>query len=144
MDRVSPAREHAKAEADPDVIVVEEDSDLAAMLGYALETVNVQTRVYTDGATALEGILALPRSKKVRLLLLGVDLSGADGHTIHERVRAERPRQFVAAFVSARANEAEQLRALNTGAIDYLSKPLSIAVLRAKVRNWIAALRNEA
>ncbi len=139
-----PALPDANHETDPDVIVVQDDADLAAMLGYALETAAVSTRVYTDGASALEEILALPRVNKVRLLLLAVDLPGIGGHSIHERVTAERPREFVAAFISARENEAEELRALGTGAIDYLARPVSIAVLRAKVRNWISVLRGEA
>ena len=127
--------------ADPEVIVVEDDVHLARMLAYALETAELTVQVYNDGTSALEAILALPRSTRVRLLLLDVDLPGLDGHSLHERVRAERPGEFVAAFLSARESEADQLRALGTGAIDFLAKPVPIAVLRAKVRNWVAALR---
>ena len=140
---MAPEHDGPNVAADPDVIVVEADVDLAAMLGYAFEMVDVRTRVYNDGSSALDGILALPRSNKVRLLLLDVDLPGIDGHSIHERIRSDRPREFVAALISGGSNEADQLRALSAGAIDYLAKPVSIAVLRAKVQTWISALRGE-
>ena len=41
-------------------------------------------------------------------------------------------------FISVHATEADQLRAIRAGALDYLAKPLSLRVLMAKVVGWRA------
>lgn len=130
--------------ADPDVVLVEDDSALADMIRFGIESADLRVAVFHDGATGLCEILSLPARGTQRLLVLDVDLPGMDGHSIHERVRAERPGEFAVVFVSARSGESEQLRGLRGGAIDYLTKPLSLRVLLAKIQNWLPALRPRA
>ena len=72
------------------------------------------------------------------IVLLDVDLPGLDGHSLHERLRVERPGQYDVVFLSVRGAEADQLRALQAGALDYLSKPVSLRVLLAKLASWRA------
>ena len=55
---------------------------------------------------------------------------------IGERLREERPGEFLVVFISVQASEADQLRALRAGALDFLPKPLSFRVLLAKVAAW--------
>ncbi len=123
----------------PDVIVVEDDVALADMLRYALDTQGYTHRAYTTGTEALDALRALrPRVGRKPLVLLDVDLPGLDGHSLHERLRVERPGVFAVVFATAHASEGEQLRALRGGAIDYLVKPVSLRVLMAKLSNWMA------
>lgn len=121
-----------------EVILVEDDRALAEMIQFALESAGVRVRIYNDGALALSELVALPATSHRRLVLLSVDLGGINGHTMHERLHALRPDTFFVAFMSARASEADQIRALRAGAIDYLVKPVSIQVLMEKVRVWLA------
>ncbi|HKS07886.1 MAG TPA: response regulator [Gemmatimonadaceae bacterium] len=122
----------------PDVIVVEDDAALADMLQYALRLGGYTYRAFGDGHAALDGMLAMRTGSRRPVVLLDVDLPGLDGHSLHERLRVERPGAFVVVFVSVHASEGDQVRALNAGAWDYLAKPLNLRVLLAKLPVWLA------
>jgi putative two-component system response regulator len=94
-------------------------------------------RVFYSGPEALKALLALPAEASLRLLILAVDLAGLDGHTLHEQLVLARPGTFLVVFVSNRSSDADQIRALAAGAVDYLIKPVSIPVLIAKVATWL-------
>ncbi|MBM4194194.1 MAG: response regulator transcription factor [Gemmatimonadetes bacterium] len=72
------------------------------------------------------------------IVLLDVDLPGLDGHSLHEKLRVERPGQFEVVYLTVHGTEAEQLRGLQSGALDYLLKPVSLRVLTAKLTAWKA------
>lgn len=122
----------------PDVVMVEDDAALAELIVFALETRGLTHRQFADGASALEGLRRMQVQGLRPIVLLDVDLSGLDGHSLHERLRVERPGQFDIVFVSARGAENDQLRTLQAGALDYLSKPISLRVLLAKLTSWRA------
>lgn len=126
-----------------EVVLIEDDRALAELIAFALESTGRLVTVYYDGATALRDLVALPDIGVRRLLLLSVDIGGVDGHTLHERLHALRPDSFLVAFMSARASEADQVRALRAGAVDYLVKPVSIHVLLEKVAAWVALIAAE-
>lgn len=130
------------AQLAPDVIVVEDDVALADMLRYALDTQGFTHREYTTGTDALDALLAMrPGVGRRPLLLLDVELPGLDGHSLHERLRVQRPGVFAVVFASVHGSEGEQLRALRAGALDYIVKPVSLRVLMAKIPIWMAATR---
>lgn len=126
-----------------EVILIEDDRALSDLIAFALESTGRPVTVYHDGATALRDLVALPDIGIRRLLLLSVDIGGVDGHTLHERLQELRPDSFLVAFMSARASEADQVRALRAGAVDYLVKPVSIHVLIEKVGAWLALIAAE-
>ncbi|MBC7790473.1 MAG: response regulator [Anaerolineae bacterium] len=121
----------------PDVVVVEDDPALTDMLAFALRTIGLSYRVFSTGPGALEGLLAMQTLGRRPLLLLDVDLPGMDGHSLHERLRVERPGAFAVVFITVHAAEAEQIRSLKAGALDYILKPLNLRVLMAKIPGWI-------
>lgn len=117
--------------------MVEDDVELARMLQFALEAAGYRVTVFTAGPAALEALLAFPTTGASRVLLLADDLAGMDGHTLHEQLQLARPGRFLVAFLSVRMSEAEHIRALRGGAVDYLVKPVSIPVLLAKIEVWL-------
>lgn len=123
----------------PDVIVVEDDVALRDMLVYALRTTGRSVEAFASGPEALSALLAMPIPSGPRrpLVLLDVDLPGLDGHSLHERLRVERPGAFAVVFQTVHAGEVEQLRALHGGAVDYVIKPLNLRVLLAKLPVWM-------
>lgn len=120
----------------PDVVVVEDDPDLSAMLQYALRAAGFSFRAFSNGRLALDHLLAMKVQGKRPFVLLDVDLPGMDGYTLHERLAAERPGVFSVVFVTVHAGESDQLRALRGGAVDYLTKPLNLRILLAKMAAW--------
>lgn len=127
----------------PDVIVVEDDAALADLVTFALASRGLSNVVYSTGPAALEGLRTMKARGRNPILLLDVDLPGLDGFSLFEQVRVERPGFFRAVFMSVHASEADQLRALRAGALDYLAKPLSLRVLMAKISSWRTAGRTE-
>jgi DNA-binding response OmpR family regulator len=123
----------------PDVIVVEDDAALADLITFALASRGLSYVVFPTGPAALEGLRTMRARGRHPILLLDVDLPGLDGFSLYEQVRVERAGLFRAVFMSVHASEADQLRALRAGALDYLAKPLSLRVLMAKLTSWRSA-----
>jgi CheY-like chemotaxis protein len=120
-----------------ELIIVEDDPSLVEMLAYAFNTAGLKFRHFATGPEALEGLLALDIGSRRPVILLDVDLPGLDGFSLHERLRVERPGAFTTVFLTARAGEAEQLRAYRAGAIDYVPKPVNLRILMAKLPSWL-------
>ena len=126
----------------PDVIIVEDDQSFAELLEYALRLEGYTFTVLHTGPEALEALRTMRVGSFKPLVLLDLDLPGLDGHAIHERVRVERPNDFVFVFVSVHAGDADQVRALRAGALDYLAKPMSLRVLLSKLPRWVRQPRS--
>lgn len=126
----------------PDVIIVEDDPAFSDLIEYALHQEGYSFRVFRTGPDALEALRAMPVGAQKPLILLDLDLPGLDGHAIHERLRIERPRDYVVVFVSVHAGDADQVRALRAGAADYLVKPVSLRVLLSKLPRWVRQPRS--
>ena len=122
----------------PDVIFVEDDPSLAEMLRYTLQATGYSFLHYATGPDALEALLALETGGRRPVVLLDVDLPGLDGFSLYERLRAARPDAFAVVFFTVHAAEAEQLRAYRAGVIDYVTKPVNMRILMAKIPSWLA------
>ncbi|MHB8840138.1 MAG: response regulator, partial [Gemmatimonadaceae bacterium] len=126
----------------PDVVIVEDDPAFSDLLEYALRREGYTYKVLRTGPEALEALLKMPVTSQKPVVLLDLDLPGLDGHAIHERLHIERARDFVVVFLSAHAGDADQMRALRAGAADYLTKPVSLRVLLAKLPRWVRQPRS--
>jgi DNA-binding response OmpR family regulator len=123
----------------PDVVLVDDDRELSTMIQFGLEAAGRSVASYDSGPEALAALLALPTEGPRRVLIVGVDLPGMDGHTLQEQLHGARPGRFTVAFLSDRDSDVDQLRALSAGAVDYVVKPVSIAVLLMKISGWLRA-----
>jgi two-component system response regulator RegX3 len=81
-----------------------------------------------EGERGLELALAEDHA----LVILDVMLPGLDGFEICTRLRAAKPGQAIL-MLTARGREADVLRGFECGCDDYVAKPFSIAVLRARI-----------
>lgn len=129
----------ADTDVAPDVIVVEDDSSLSDLLTFALASRGLTWMRFASGPEGLEALGAMRVRGRNPIVLLDVDLPGLDGFSLFERLRVERPGVFRVVFMSVHASEADQLRAIRAGALDYLAKPLSLRVLMAKITLWRVA-----
>ena len=79
-----------------------------------------------------------------RLMLLDVMMPGPDGYEVCRRLKFDPvTRDVPIIFVTARAEIEEEIRGLEAGAVDFLSKPVHRAIVLARVRTHIA-LRQQA
>jgi len=133
----TPAERPRAGPETPEVIIVEDDPALAELLSYGLQSRGYGFRLFRNGREALEALLTLDSGEEHPLLLLDVDLPALDGYSIFDTLQRERPGKFRVVFTTVHGNEAEQLRGLEAGALDYLVKPISLRVALEKIRRWV-------
>lgn len=113
------------------VLVVEDEEALSALLEYNLQKEGFEVRLSTDG----EDALLVVEEEKPDLVLLDWMLPGLSGIEICRRIRARADiRDTPVIMLTARSDEDDRIRGLDTGADDYLTKPFSIPELTARVR----------
>ncbi|WP_068830722.1 HD domain-containing phosphohydrolase [Pseudomonas sp. BMS12] len=91
-----------------------------------------------DGTKALE--LAL--QEQPALILLDVMMPGMTGHEACARLKAEPATAGIPViFVTALADVEDEARGFELGAVDYITKPVSPAIVRARVRTHLSLVR---
>ena len=115
------------------ILVVEDEQGIAFGLRLDLQNEGYAVEVEADGETALERA----KTEAFDLILLDVMLPRKDGFDICRDLRRGGCRTPII-LLTARAQEAEIVMGLELGADDYVTKPFSPRVLRARVK---AALR---
>jgi two-component system, OmpR family, phosphate regulon response regulator PhoB len=115
----------------PLVLVVEDEASLATMLRYNLEKQGFRVEEATDGQEALTRIAEAAPD----LVLLDWMLPAMSGIEVCRQIR-RRPatRDLPVIMVTARTDEQDAVRGLNTGADDYIAKPFNMDALLARMR----------
>lgn len=121
----------------PEVIVVEDDAALAELLTFGLEARGYRFLLFRNGREALDVLREMDTGGTAPLLLLDVDLPALDGYSIFEALQHDTPGKFRVVFTTVHGSEAEQLRGLEAGAMDYMVKPMSLRVALEKIRRWV-------
>ncbi len=115
----------------PLILVVEDEADLVTLLSYNLEREGFRVITAGDGEEAL--LLADERSP--HLILLDWMLPLMSGLEVCRQLRRNpKTRETPVIMLTARGEEADKVRGLNSGADDYLSKPFSPTELVARIR----------
>jgi DNA-binding response OmpR family regulator len=113
------------------ILVVEDDSDIAELVVRYLEKAGYATTHVSSGRDALDAI----RAKAPDLVVLDVMLPQVDGLEVCRLLRAGSATAAIPIImVTARADESERIVGLEIGADDYLAKPFSPNELVARVR----------
>ena len=96
-------------------------------------------------ATSGEQALALCRDDPPDLVLLDVVMPEIDGHEVCRRLKADPATSAIPViFVTAYNNPSEEARGLELGAVDFIAKPISPAVVRARVKTHLEFARSSA
>jgi two-component system response regulator MprA len=114
--------------AQPQVLVVEDDTRIAAALRRALIYEGYQVEVAPDGPVAL----TRARERVPDLVILDVMLPRLDGMEVCKRLRAAGDVPIL--MLTAKDGTADRVRGLDSGADDYLVKPFAYEELLARVR----------
>ncbi len=117
--------------AKPLVLVVEDEASLATMLRYNLEKQGFRVEEAADGQEAMARIAEAPPD----IVLLDWMLPVMSGIEVCRQIR-RRPatRDLPVIMVTARTEDQDAVRGLNTGADDYITKPFSMEALLARMR----------
>ena len=122
----------------PTILVVEDEDALATLLQYNLEKEGYAVVVAEDGDEAMVSV----DEKLPDLIVLDWMLPKVSGIEVCRRLR-QRPetRNVPIIMLTARGEESDRIRGLDTGADDYVVKPVSMSELAARVRAVLRRLR---
>jgi two-component system, OmpR family, response regulator MtrA len=121
------------------VLIVDDDAELAEMLGIVLRAEGFEPLFATDGETALMAFI----ENKPDAILLDLGLPGVDGVVVCRQIRAESARVPIL-MVTARSDAGDVVRGLEAGADDYILKPFPVRVLIARIRAHLRRSYSEA
>ena len=122
----------------PYILVVEDEDALATLLQYNLDKEGYRVSIAADGEEAL----VLASEHQPDLVVLDWMLPKVSGIEVCRRLRA-RPetRNVPILMLTARGEESDRVRGLDTGADDYIVKPFSMTELSARIRAVLRRIR---
>ncbi|MEI8300821.1 MAG: response regulator [Chlamydiota bacterium] len=119
------------------IIIVDDDEDLLKLLDYELHEIGFETENFTTGESALKFLLNERNLNEVLLLILDRMLPDMDGLEILQKFSKQSSIKIPTLILSALSTEGEVIEGLQTGAIDYITKPFSVFMLMQKVLNLL-------
>jgi two-component system, OmpR family, phosphate regulon response regulator PhoB len=122
----------------PKILVVEDEPSIHELISINLEMAGYRV----IGAESAEQASTLIQNELPDLALLDWMLPGVSGIDLARKLRAEaRTKELPIIMLTARGEEEDKLRGLETGADDYITKPFSVRELEARIK---AVLRRRA
>ena len=122
----------------PYILVVEDEDSLATLLMYNLEKEGYRVAHCADGEEAL----IIVDEKQPDLVILDWMLPTVSGIEVCRRLRQKSDtRNLPIIMLTARGEETDRIRGLDTGADDYVVKPFSMSELCARVRAVLRRIR---
>lgn len=119
----------------PTILVVDDTPENIQVLTGVLST-EFRVKAALDGERALEIAAAIPSPD---LILLDIMMPDMDGYEVIDRLKSNPATDHIPViFVTAMTHEVDEETGLNLGAVDYITKPISPAILLARVKTQLA------
>ena len=123
--------EHFKAR--PKLLVVD-DQRINILVLNELFRNDCEVFMATNGEQALQ----ICRAQLPDLVLLDVQMDGIDGFEVCRRLKADaESRNIPVIFITAQGGEADEVRGLQLGAVDFIAKPINPVIVRARVQTHL-------
>jgi phosphoserine phosphatase RsbU/P len=123
------------SDADKQVILLVDDTPANIHIAQAILRDEFKIRVATSGVKALELVKIEPLPA---LILLDIEMPGMDGYEVCNRLRADpQTRDIPVIFLTAKTESEDETRGFEVGAVDYVHKPFSPTVVKARVRTHL-------
>ena len=120
------------------ILLVDDDPDLLAVTGFALQQAGFLVVKAADGVAALDAF----QREQPDLAVLDINLPKMSGFDVAQKLRERSKIPLL--MLTARNEEEDVVRALGIGADDYLSKPFSPKILLARVKALLRRVGLEA
>ena len=114
--------------------------DVRTNLNVLAQTLGDDYDIYI--ATNGQKALAVAASENLDLILLDIMMPDMDGYAVCEQLKADaKTRNILVIFVTAKDEDQDEAKGLALGAVDYITKPFSSAVVQARIRNHLELQR---
>ncbi len=118
------------------IALVDDDRNILTSVSIALEAEGYKVETYTDGASALEGLLARPP----HLAIFDIKMPRMDGMELLRRLRQKSDLPVI--FLTSKDEEIDELFGLKMGADDFITKPFSQRLLVERVKAILRRVAN--
>jgi len=123
------------ADAPLDILIIEDDEDMALILEHRLRREGYVTQRARDGR---EGLARLEQPPLPRLVTLDVMMPFVNGFDVLRAIRAlPATRELPVLMLTSMAREEDVVRGIRGGATEYLTKPFKPGELVARVRRLL-------
>ena len=109
------------------ILIADDEKEILSLLRLYLENAGYQVSEASDGETAY----TLIQTGGIDLAILDVMMPKLDGYALIRRIRAHSDLPII--VLSARSETTDKIMGLGLGADDYIAKPFSLAVLKARI-----------
>ena len=124
-----------RSDAEKQVILLVDDTPANIHIAQAILKDEFRIRVATTGAKALELVNTEPLPS---LVLLDIEMPGMDGYEVCNHLKANpQTRDIPVIFLTAKTESEDETRGFEVGAVDYVHKPFSPMVVKARVRTHL-------
>ncbi len=121
-----------------EILVVDDTPSGICMVKSALEDSGYRVSVATNGSRAVKTALLTNPD----LILLDILMPGMDGYETCEQLKAEeRTRDIPVIFMSALTETFDKVKGFNIGAVDYITKPIRVEELLARIHTHLTTNR---
>jgi len=121
---------------DRKVLLLVDDAPANIQVANAILKDDYRVRIATSGAKALELVKSAPVPD---LILLDVEMPEMDGYEVCARLKADPDtREIPLIFLTGKTEAEDETRGFSAGAVDYIHKPFSPAVVKARVQTHLA------
>ena len=121
------------------ILLVDDEQDILDIISYNLSREGYQVITATNGVDALK----LAKQESPELIILDVMMPEMDGmETCYELRKIESLKGTIITFLSARSEDYSQIAGLDSGADDYITKPIKPRVLLSKVKALLRRLEH--
>jgi len=110
------------------IALVDDDRNILTSVSIALEAEGYRVETYTDGASALDGLMSHPP----HLAIFDIKMPRMDGMELLRRLRQKSDLPVI--FLTSKDDEIDELFGLKMGADDFITKPFSQRLLVERVR----------
>jgi two-component system, OmpR family, response regulator ChvI len=110
------------------IALVDDDRNILTSVSIALEAEGYKVETYTDGASALDGLMQRPP----QLAIFDIKMPRMDGMELLRRLRQKSDLPVI--FLTSKDEEIDQLFGLKMGADDFITKPFSQRLLVERVK----------
>lgn len=122
-----------KENSKPTIMVVDDNSEILKYIGDALAD-SYKVILAANGAKAIENLSV----EKIDLIVTDVMMPDVDGMQLCRTVKRNlRTSHIPVIMLSAKSDLSDQMGGMNVGADDYMAKPFSLDLLKAKIRNQL-------
>jgi len=132
----SESKEEMRKTSRAQILVVDDDPVSRKILARLLASAGYECRECEDGTEALE----LMRAQQPSLLLLDFELPGLNGAEVLKSLRSDSDpatAQIPTIMLTGHGSEESEVRCLQAGADDFVTKPVNAAVLRARIETQL-------